>query len=510
MKRVILGVLAAGVVLLAGCSDTGPVGGPPGEEPVQEGVDLIVPRRVPAGAPVPAVIRCRGENPRSGGWETFQLSAAEASLDPPETVVKRGWGSAKLTLGGSGEVTLQAMPPSGTGAVTAVIEILGEEFPAREISGALSGAGLAWDSTAIIRLTGHTAVPAGAQLTIGPGTRVELEADVRLDVNGAVFCGGTAEAPVVFAPRRPDQPWGEVNHDQGRGDYTYTFFTGGGGDAGRSFGHSGSQPVLRGVSSFLRLDHVYFLDNPGKALGMVRSTLLMDDCLVSRCDTGGELVSTEAVIDRCAWIDIPSGDTVEVDDDNDALYLSGYEEGANATLIANSVFVSGKDDGIDHNGAEVVVDNCVIEDFDNEGVAASNRNRIEITNTLILGCEQGIEAGYGSPEVVVNHCVIVGCDTGLRFGDWYDLGCTGTLDVLNTISDGNHIRNAWNYDLSLDGPREGAVTITYSIVNVAEYDGGEGCLTGDVSFDGEYLLLPDSPGIGAASDGLDMGLLPLP
>ena len=73
----------------------------------------------------------------------------------------------------------------------------------------------------------------------------------------------------------------------------------------------------------------------------------------------------------------------------------------------------------------------------------------------------------------------------------------------------NSLHNVWNYDLLLCGPQEGAITVTYSIVNQPDYDDGEGCITGVPRFTSDYRLQPNSPGSNAAYDGLDMGLLPL-
>jgi hypothetical protein len=206
---------------------------------------------------------------------------------------------------------------------------------------------------------------------------------------------------------------------------------------------------------------------------------------------------------------MPNGDSIEVDDDNDGLYLFyAWCGGPDTSTVTNCVFASGKDDGLDHNGAILKISNCIFEDFDNEGIATSNLNCAVIYNCLVKACEQGIEAGFGSPNVFVNHCTLIGNETGLRFGDWYDWGCSGHLTAINTVVANSSLHNVWNFDVESGGPIPNALEITYSLVNESEYDSGAGCITGTAIFNDEYELMPNSPGYGAGADGMSMGILP--
>ena len=130
----------------------------------------------------------------------------------------------------------------------------------------------------------------------------------------------------------------------------------------------------------MTLTNCYIIDNPGKALGIDAGVVRMDSCLISRCDTGGEFNHTLVLMNGCYFIDMPNGDGIEIDDDNDCLYLlNPWINGDDLSTITNSVFSTGKDDGIDHNGANVYVSNCVIEGFCNEGIATSSNNNIYFT-----------------------------------------------------------------------------------------------------------------------------------
>jgi len=240
-------------------------------------------------------------------------------------------------------------------------------------------------------------------------------------------------------------------------------------------------------------------------LGSHSSFISISGCVVSRCDTGGEFAVSTVNINNSYIIDIPNNDGTFQDDDNDGFYFNGAHPSGEPSIIENSFFITGKDDAIDHNAGKLEIKNCWIENFAHEGIACSNSNWVNISNTLIKNCEQGIEAGYGTPDVTVDHCVMIDNEVGLRFGDGYDWGCNGSLRVTNSITydNGDNIKN---YDFLTGGPVEDGILISYSITNDEEYNNYQGCLTGVPLFDENYQLLPESPGIRKANDQTDIGL----
>jgi hypothetical protein len=290
-------------------------------------------------------------------------------------------------------------------------------------------------------------------------------------------------------------------------------FTHGGGDTTRQFAtHSHSQPVFRVNQATVSLTGVAFLDNVGKGPSGDRARYTLVDGLVARCDTGGEWESSAVTI-RDTWVlETPNADGQPADDDNDGIYLHlslpGDDGAPVASLIERAVFAVGKDDGVDHNGATLTVRDTLIEGFAHEGIAASNKGRVDVVNTLIRDCEQGVEAGYGAPEVVVDHVVATDNDVGLRLGDSYDKDVTGTLTVTNSIATGNRLHNVWNHVNKLNGPLEGHVSISTSLVDDPAWDGKDGNLPGEPTFDATWHLVPGTTGTGAATDGSDLGLLP--
>jgi len=398
---------------------------------------------------------------------------------------------------------------SSSGGVVGSQYIEVANFTKRQLGGELTSAtDLRWEENEVIELTRSISVPAGSRLTIESGVMVFVGIGQNIDVSGDISISGTRGAPVFFQCSDPAQAWGGIYLDGGRAEISNCLITQGGGDDSRQFGHSQSQAVIGGRNASVIAEYTAIVDNKGKAFGLEGSTIKLEKCLVQRCDTGGEFAGTKVDISGCWFLEMPDTTAIAVDDDNDALYFNGPHS-SDTSYVLDSYFVQGKDDAIDHNGALLVVSDCVIDGFDNEGVAASNARYIRIENCYIRNCEQGIEAGYGSPRVEVNHCTVLKCDTGLRFGDWYNWGCSGVLVVANSISIDNRLHNAWNFDVLADSAITGALEISYSIVNDTTYNGGIGCIVGIPAIDehGRLFTDPPQPGQRAGADDHNMGRL---
>lgn len=467
----------------------------------------MIPTRALSNQLLPIAVETEGDIREQSIYQ-FSISSSPPSLQPADVIVKRGRGAALVSITGSGETVVSGECGNTVVGFCSLIHIL-ENPLVRELAGDLTGNNLIWDSTSVICITSNIRVPAGNTLLIQPGTIVTLAAQAEIIVEGSIDCDGEG-SPVQFLPAVPGIPWGQIDHRPGaNAAYASVFFVGGGGNPSRAFGHSASQAVLGGEQCSVIADNIVIMDCPGKACGFLQSNITVSNSLITRCDTGGEFAESLVQVSYSHILDIPDGDGAIDDDDNDGIYLfAPWNEGSNPSIIKHCVFMTCEDDAIDHNGANVLISDCVIDGMYHEGLAASNANSATITNTLVINCEQGIEAGYGNPAIVVNHCTLLNNRIGLRFGDSYDWGCTGRINMTNSIIHDSDSLNVWNYDLTIEAPREGTIGITYSIVNQAEYDSCTGCLTGTPSFNRDYQLLSGSIGNKAASDNLNMGILP--
>ena len=435
--------------------------------------------------------------------EKAQLQSKNAILENDIVSIKKGAGclSARIQARAGFDIFLDKF--IGIKSI-----ILCDSIPEKNYAGTIDTPTETWDDQFDRHITGDLRVSAGTELNIESGTRVLLDAGVNIFINGTLLVEGTQEKPVQFISKNWDSPWGGIEINNSVATLLFCFFVNGGADASRAFGHSQSQPVFKANSSEVSLTNCYLFDNVGKALGTDRSRLNLNNCLISRCDTGGEFHYSVVNIANTYVLDIPNDDGIFVDDDNDGFYFADVSsETEEPSRVENCFIITGKDDAIDHNKARLEINNCWLEDFMHEGVAGSSANWVRVYNTIAKNCEQGIEAGYGSPNVFVDHCVLVDNDVGLRFGDSYDWGCSGKMIVQNTIVFNNK-DNIYNFDLKTQSPVDSGIVISYSMTNDSEYDHYPFCITGIPEFDEDYYLSSDSPGKGMANDGADLGRNP--
>jgi hypothetical protein len=464
------------------------------------GFSIFVPATFPEieGVRVPFVVRAI--TPDGGVDASMSVPVAisvEAGLEgaPDVLDLRRGVGSVTAGLYGDGRLRV--------GNVTANVRA---HTPAvEEVSGDIAET-TAWTSGRLYRVRDDVRIPNGVTLTVEAGTWVVLDEDVNVFVDGTLDVRGTADEPVVFTSA--GDAWGGLIASSGaRIDVVRGMFVGGGGDDTRHWGHSNSQPVIRGSDATVTFVDSVIQDCEGKAMGAVEGSFTIARSLITRTDTGGEFERASVEITDSHYLNIREGNPSATPDDNDGVYF--YHPETRATVL-RSTFIGGTDDGIDHNGAQLEVRQSWVEGFDNECVATSNQGRVVIADTVLRGCAQCLEAGYEEPEVVGSHLVITGCDVGLRFGDNYaGRTHTGTLSVTDSIIFGNAEHAILNLDPTTEAPVEGAITVSTSLLdaNMDAVGDGSGNIEGTPTFTDYLLLAAESPGRGACSHGYDVGLI---
>ncbi|MBN1971454.1 MAG: CotH kinase family protein [Candidatus Delongbacteria bacterium] len=346
-------------------------------------------------------------------------------------------------------------------------------------------------------------VPKRTKMSIQTGCNIIISEDVNIEISGSMSIMDSDDDFVFFSSESNDIHWGGlrfVDCDT-KQDLKKSFFISGGGNPEFNFGHSLSQPVIYIENSNIDVYQCYLIDNPGKGFGLLDSELNIYNTLISRCDTGGQENNSTVKFYKSDILEIPDSDHLIDDDDNDGFYFSG---GVNCEVNECNIILT-EDDAIDHNGADLKIVDCWISDIYHEGVASSNINTCYVYNTYFSNCDNGVEAGYGAPEVIVDHCTFEENNVGIKFGDSYDWGCTGTLTVTNSICYNNG-DNIHNFDIQTNGPVEGAIDITYSITNDSEYDNNISCFSAIPELDSLKFIVPGSPGYGRGYDRRDLGL----
>ncbi|MFK8003083.1 MAG: right-handed parallel beta-helix repeat-containing protein [Polyangiales bacterium] len=451
--------------------------------------EISAPTSVPAMLQHPVVIHAMADgalDTSSSGDFEVEVSNADSTV-VHQVRMRRGIGSLTIQKG-VGETVVEI------GGTAHTMDAL--DMAPTVVSGELTR--LTWSG--VIQVDANVTVPAGETLVIEPGTVVMTALDRSILVDGAIEVapGGPM---TLFTSIETDEPWGGVVINGGTAAFNNTAFVGGGGNEGRAFGHSGSQPVIFGESANVTLRDIVIQDGPGKALGGRQGEWSIESSLFTRLDTGGEFDRVALSITGSQWMDFPTIDAPVVDDDNDGIYLLGNSSAEQPLItITNSTWIGGADDGIDHNGSRVQITGSYIEGFANECIATSSGGTVELSDTLLSGCGQGLEAGYGGPTVTGEHLLIQNNGTGVRIGDSYSdrPEYTGTITLTDSIIQGNGDFALRNFVLTDMAPRPGALSVSTSVVDRDEVEVGDENIIDTAVLTDELLMAPGSPGEGIA------------
>ncbi|MBM4027722.1 MAG: hypothetical protein FJ280_20330 [Planctomycetes bacterium] len=409
---------------------------------------IVTPARYPVGFEIPVIARVE--------------DAAGARLGVNGSIVAPGFESHPLPLlRGVGSVFLPVAREAGTifyaGGIQSLAtpkEIAIESSTSWRLAPATITGVTDWGENARLRITAGTGggmrIAAGATLTIGAGSVVAVEPGVEIRVEGRIVVHGTLERPVVFTCRDRKTPWGGFLLDKStsRGEFTGTILTASGADPkwfdnnpGRGGSHRRNQCLFYlSNGANVTLTDCWLVENHGQAGHGEKAFLTMTRCLIQKCVTGGQYNGGAVMLDDCALIEFPSATAPFADADNDGLYLT-----AGTHVLTNCLIGWALDDGIDAGAdaaGSVTIQHCWFESCYHEALAWSGAKLCTVTDTVTLNCGQGIECGYGAPDVNAVHCLSTANAVGARFGDNYDWTYKGFLTVRDSLLLFNH-RDLW-------------------------------------------------------------------
>ncbi len=472
-----------------------------------EKIEIVAPLRVRTGERLPIVFRVKTPSGKMSPYYTFE-SGLQPQVALADTLVKFKKGTATLApVVNSSDDFILTMNHPDLQALSRNVQVVNSPSVAT-YNGQLPAGQTVWDASADRLIDGDLTVPNGSELRIEAGTRILLGEHVNIFVDGTLTVEGTKAAPVLFTSDSWSAPWGGIELHNALGNIEYCFFVNGGADPAKGWAHTSTQPLIFAQDfSELNLKNTFILYSPGKALGGLRSTINVDQSVTAFVFHGGEFHYTILDYGNSYVMNIPNDDGVFADDDNDGFHIDYvHPDATGPSRIYNSFFLTGKDDAIDHNRSRLEIINCWLEDWIHEGVAASSWDTVRVINTVALRCEQGFEAGWGSPQMILDHCVSALNDVGLRFGDNYNTPATGQITATNMVIYDN-ADNIKNFVKNIQGPRPGAIDISFSMTNDVEFDSFPNCITGIPEFDEVYHLLPGSPGRGMGTAGKAMGII---
>jgi hypothetical protein len=485
-------------------------------QPGNANTELIAPKRIKSGQHLPFVVRRRDAN-----WNINPVDQTPMQVKfdgaHADTVIqiKRGAGTGVVQINSTSHFTL-SVQNANVPLVQKQIEI--SSVPTIAYSGILPTGDVVWDNTADRLITADLTIPAGCRLNIKHGTWIMVKKYVNFYVQGQLSVEGTESEPVVITSEKWSEPWGGMEFQNAVGSFQYCMVLNGGGDPSKGNPtndgwHTGHQHIFFGKDdSEFNFNQCFFLYSPGKVFGAQDSKVTVTNSVSSFVWHGGEFHRVLLFYQNSHLMNLPNDDHIYVEDiDTDGFHIDYVNpKYPQYSVIDRCYFVTGKDDAIDHHSSRLQISSCWLEDFIHEGVAASGGDTVKIFNTVAIKNDQGFEAGWTEggvnrgPIVLIDHCVAINNNVGLRIGDSYNWTYRNYMNVTNSILYNNN-DNIWNYLNSTHAPLEGALDISYSMTNDSDYDDSPYCITGVPQFDPCYYLLPGSPGTNMGMHGTNMG-----
>ena len=426
---------------------------------------LVAPSKYPSESPIPLIAVMNdndGQCKRINGY--IQIN----DLTNPSFILKRGVGYTFLSETNAG-TSLNLNPGIKSNETNILIQIDVSQSWLTVSSDITTNT--VWPENSRIKITNDIEVNSGVTLTIESSCVVFLGSVVDIIVNGNLVINGNLDNPVVFAPENKAAPWGGFifSNVSSVVEINGAIFTGGGGVKNWMAAH-GYRSHRQEQALFLfdsvskvTLSNLFIIDNPGQAFHGQDAVLNVFNSLIQKCVTVGQFNSSTSMFYNSAMIDFPYFDDKYMDADNDGIYMSD-----GVLQLYNSLIGWAKDDGIDAGSGgngKVDIINCWIDSCFHEAGAFSSHpgtKTINVIGSVFLNSGQGIEAGYGSPFVYVDNCLLINNEIGLRFGDNYPWSQNGRLNVTNSVSIFNY-KDCWNMCHDIWAPR---LTYTHITGNV--------------------------------------------
>ncbi len=367
------------------------------------------------------------------GANTIAVSLHQETTSTDLTFDLRLQGNLLGTILDPGSFVLQATAaPTSTTASTSTSKALSSlgTTAATAVSGTLAGA-QTWSG--IIHVTADVTVPAGATLTIAPGTHVlmqgtteagsETGADLIID-GGSLIADGTASQPISITSHISTGRWGQlrlanttqITHLQ------HVHLTRGAHAPGR--GHTSTGPVLQLSNADATLTSCSLGDSPGKALYTTgASDVIIRNSLLARLVTGpeigngGSLLLEDSNIQECLPIHRESSDPTP--DDEDCLYI--HNSAGQPMLVQRSVLARCGDDVIDCLSGPITIAHSIIREGWDKGISLLD-NSLTLSNTLIIDCDKGVafknNTAGATHTASLTRCTIVGEEHDTNLAPW--------------------------------------------------------------------------------------------
>jgi hypothetical protein len=428
-----------------------------------EEIEIIYPPKYVKGLNMPFILKVIENNKIKPDYYIAGNSVNSTVIN-----LKRGIGSINL------------LPDNATNTISFDITNRNINLPVELEEPAWISLGAILDSTTQINndsriyIDKNITISKGVSVRIKAGTIIAVAEGINIINNGTLNIDGTNENPVVFTCINPDGFWGGIISNEPGSEITVDgaiFCRSGYHNTGEYvYGHAKRQALFYMENSTLDIMNSYIIDNIGQIFYPVNSVLSINNILIQRAKTGGQINYSYITIENSVFTDFPDDSDDYADEDNDALYIN-----ASDADIRNSVFMYAKDDGIDSGGdlgGTININNCRFEATFHEGMALSSRNPAQkahnITTCTFTNCGQGLELGFSSPDHVVNidSCHFYYNNIGIRYGDNYNSPVEGKMIVKNSYSINNYDKDVWNMVRQIWQPKTDRLSFINTTVSI--------------------------------------------
>lgn len=307
------------------------------------------------------------------------------------------------------------------------------------------------NKNSLVHITDNLNISSTGSLSIGEGSIIIIDEGLNIINSGSINFLGTETNPILITCSESGKLFGGFISEGALAtiNATHSFFTNFSFHSAPEYqyGHAKHQALFKSKNTTLTFQNCYFMDSPGQVFYPENCNLEIENCIIQRTKTSGQINSSTLLIKDSYLSDFPDDSQNYRDDDNDAIYLN-----ASNANIENSMFLYCKDDGIDSGGGDggtININNCKIEACFHEGLALSSNVPVvkmhSIKNSILSNCQQAIELGYSSPNhrVTIDSCIITNNYVGVRYGDNYEWEVYGKLTLSNSEVKDN-TRDIWN------------------------------------------------------------------
>ena len=334
-------------------------------------------------------------------------------------------------------------------------------------------------------------------LTIEPGVEVLMPSEASLIIQGQMNAEGTADSPIYFGLNPDDQaPWGHLQFHETTGPSLIRHAT-------VEDASDGEHPVhdrAAVVSWFsdLTLDHVELTNNHSNPVYAEYGQLILTHSVL-HSDVTGDLINVRngtAMIDSCLFFGNSAPDTDAID----------YDKVVSGSILNCTIhsFYGENSDGIDlgEESKSILIEGGLIHHCTDKGVSIGQISNAIIRNMTIANCALGI-ALKDQSEADIDHITFYGNQTAVSaYEKNIGLG-GGWATVQNTL-----LSNSSDAPLSADSLSSLLVINSMSDTDslaASEIDWANPNFSDPDGFN--FTLLENSPALGAANDGFDLGTL---